>query len=91
MNHLTKSGNNIINVGFWGVICDSDIKHRQIFHSSDELFGVTAQPRKVNLKNEKSGCHFRSVKRCLMSNSVNNDIIICSFQHRNRINLGVYE
>ena len=39
----------------------NDIIHRQIFHSSDELVDVTAQPRKVNLKNENYVCQLRSV------------------------------
>ena len=30
---------------------ENDIVHRQIVHSSDELGEVTAEPRKVNLKN----------------------------------------
>ena len=60
---------------------ENDIVHRQISHSSDELGEVTAEPRKVNLKNGIIVCQLRSVKRFL-TNSVNHTInILCLFQH----------
>ena len=59
---------------------ENDITHRQSFHSPDELIEVTAQPRKVNLKNGKFVSQSRLVKRFLMTNSGNNDINVCLFQ-----------
>ena len=51
------------------------------FLFSDQSVENTYQPLKVNLKNGKYVCQLRSIKRVLMSQSVNNDINICLFQH----------
>ena len=59
----------------------TDVTHRKIIHCSNNLAEVTAQQHKVNLKNGEYICRLMSVNRVLLSNIVNNDIILCLFKH----------